>query len=40
VLSLEGDARVEEPPELREAFRALVAAVARRYEPRKGGPRG
>ena len=31
VLSLEGDARVEEPPELREAFQAMVDAVARRY---------
>lgn len=40
VLSLEGDARVEEPPELRETFQALVAAVARRYEPTDGGVHG
>lgn len=39
VLSLEGDARVEEPPPLREAFRALAAAVARRHAPAPGGAR-
>jgi len=45
LLSLEGDARVESPEDLRVAFRAMVEAVARRYEPaadarapRKGGP--
>lgn len=32
VLSLEGDARVEGPEDLRQAFRAMVEAVARRYE--------
>ena len=31
VLSLEGDARVEDPPELRDAFQSLVSAVAARY---------
>jgi predicted DNA-binding transcriptional regulator YafY len=36
LLSLEGDARVESPDELRDAFRAMVEAVARRYE-RAGG---
>ncbi len=45
VLSLEGDARVQGPDELRDAFRAMVEEVARRYEPapagrapKKGGP--
>jgi len=32
VLSLEGDARVEGPDDLRSAFRSMVEAVARRYE--------
>ncbi|MDP2955033.1 MAG: WYL domain-containing protein [Longimicrobiales bacterium] len=48
VLSLEGDARVEGPDDLRDAFRSMVDAVARRYEPQgkrredpeKGGSRG
>lgn len=40
VLSLEGDARVEGPEELRDAFRAMVDAVARRYEPTQGGSLG
>lgn len=40
VLSLEGDARVEGPQELRNAFQAMVDAVARRHEPREGGPIG
>ncbi len=31
VLCLEGDAVVEDPPELREAFQAMVRAVAARY---------
>jgi proteasome accessory factor B len=31
VLSLEGDAVVEDPPELREAFRSMVRAVAAQY---------
>jgi predicted DNA-binding transcriptional regulator YafY len=37
VLSLEGDARVEAPSELKDAFRAMVVAVARRYRPAEGG---
>ncbi len=36
VLSLEGDAVVEDPPELSAAYRDLVAAVAGVYGPRKG----
>jgi predicted DNA-binding transcriptional regulator YafY len=31
VLSLEGDARVEAPPDLAEAFREMAAAVAALY---------
>lgn len=38
VLSLEGDARVEDPPELNAAFQAMVAAVARRYGGTREGP--
>jgi proteasome accessory factor B len=37
VLSLAGDARVEAPEPLAEAFTALVTAVAGRYEPGGGG---
>jgi proteasome accessory factor B len=37
VLSLEGDAVVEDPPELRAAFRSMVSAVAARYGAREGG---
>jgi proteasome accessory factor B len=37
VLSLEGDAVVEGPPELRSAFRSMVSAVAARYGAREGG---
>ena len=33
VLSLEGDARVEDPPELRDAFGRMVKEVARHYAP-------
>lgn len=39
VLSLEGDARVMAPPEVKAAFRAMVAAVARRYGPAEEGSR-
>ena len=39
MLSLEGDARIEDPPELRDAFRELATAVARRYAPSEGGDR-
>ncbi|HSG06768.1 MAG TPA: WYL domain-containing protein [Longimicrobiales bacterium] len=40
ILSLEGDARVEGPPEVKAQFQAMVAAVARRYERTEGDPRG
>lgn len=37
VLSLEGDARVVDPPELAQAFRSMAAAVVERHTPRGGG---
>ena len=37
VLSLEGDARVTAPDDLRDAFRQMVAAVAQRYAVRTEG---
>ncbi|MCG6956119.1 MAG: WYL domain-containing protein [Gemmatimonadetes bacterium] len=40
VLSLEGDARIEDPPELQAAFLTMVHAVAERYGAAKGGPHG
>ena len=40
ILSLEGDARVEGPPEMKAQFQAMVAAVARRYERTEGDRRG
>ncbi len=36
VLSLAGDARVEDPPELRDAFHAMAARVADLHAPRSG----
>ena len=36
VLSLEGDARVVDPPELAQAFRSMAAAVVARHAPREG----
>jgi hypothetical protein len=40
VLSLEGDARVADPPEVKAQFQAMVAAVARRYRSPEGGSGG
>jgi proteasome accessory factor B len=37
VLSMAGDARIEHPPELREAFQQMVSAVAQKYDPGEGG---
>jgi proteasome accessory factor B len=40
VLSMAGDARIEDPPELREAFRQMASAVAQRHGSRGGGDHG
>jgi predicted DNA-binding transcriptional regulator YafY len=40
VLSLEGDARVEAPPDLAEAFRGMAAAVEALYGGEEDGPDG